>query len=211
MKILERPHRLPLSQRETGVAILLALSLAAVLNGCNRPQAKSGDPPAPEVEVGLPVTKQIVDYVDFTGRTEAMPTIDVRARVSGYLDKVLFREGFDVKEGDVLFLIDPRTYQADYDGKVANLAQAQRPPDPHGVELQAGPEPDREAGDQPGGLRPGRRRPRRGGGGGQGGRSGPAHRRSQPEMDPRRWPPSAAASAGRTSIRATWSWPTTRC
>ena len=77
-----------------------------------------------EVEVGLPVTQQIVDYVDFTGRTEAMPTIDVRARVSGYLDKVLFREGFDVKEGDMLFLIDPRTYQADYDRAGANLAQA---------------------------------------------------------------------------------------
>ena len=53
-----------------------------------------------------------------------MKTIDVRARVSGYLEKVLFREGYDVKEGDVLFLIDPRTYQADYDRAVANLAQA---------------------------------------------------------------------------------------
>ena len=53
-----------------------------------------------------------------------MKSIDVRAQVSGYLDKVLFREGFDVKEGDVLFLIDPRTYQADYDRAVANLAQA---------------------------------------------------------------------------------------
>ena len=53
-----------------------------------------------------------------------MKSIDVRARVSGYLEKVLFREGFDVKEGDTLFLIDPRTYQADYDRAVANLAQA---------------------------------------------------------------------------------------
>ena len=100
------------------------LSLAATLDGCNHSQAKVGEPPIQEVEVGLPVTQQIVDYVDFTGRTEAMPTIDVRARVSGYLEKVLFREGFDVKAGDVLFLIDPRTYQADYDRKVANLAQA---------------------------------------------------------------------------------------
>ena len=97
--------------------LLLVLSLAATLDGCSHSQAKVSEPPIQEVEVGLPVTKQIVDYVDFTGRTEAMPTIDVRARVSGYLDKVLFREGFDVKAGDVLFLIDPRTYQADYDSR----------------------------------------------------------------------------------------------
>ena len=104
--------------------LLLVLSLAATLDGCNHSQAKVSDPPIPEVEVGLPVTKQITDYVDFTGRTEALPTIDVRARVSGYLDKVLFREGFDVKAGETLFLIDPRTYQADYDRAAANLAQA---------------------------------------------------------------------------------------
>ena len=104
--------------------LLLVLLLAVVLNGCSHSQAKISQPPVQEVEVGLPVTKQITDYVDFTGRTEAMPTIDVRARVSGYLEKVLFKEGFDVKEGDVLFVIDPRTYQADYDSKVANLAQA---------------------------------------------------------------------------------------
>ena len=123
--LLKRPHPLPLSRRERGVVqLLLVLSLAVALDGCNHSQAKVGEPPIQEVEVGLPVTKQIVDYVDFTGRTEAMPTIDVRARVSGYLEKVLFREGFDVKEGDVLFLIDPRTYQADYDRAVANLAQA---------------------------------------------------------------------------------------
>ena len=101
---------------------LLLLGLAAC--GCGGPGQKSATPPVQEVEVGLAVTRQIVDYVDFTGRTEAMKTIDVRARVSGYLDRVLFQEGYDVKEGDVLFVIDPRTYQADHDRAVANLAQA---------------------------------------------------------------------------------------
>ena len=104
------------------LVVLLFLGLAAY--GCNGPAQKSAAPPVQDVEVGLPVIRQIVDYVDFTGRTEAMKSIDVRARVSGYLDKVLFREGHEVQEGDVLFLIDPRTYQADYDRAVANLAQA---------------------------------------------------------------------------------------
>ena len=61
-----------------------------------------------EVDVSLPVTHEIVDHEDFTGRMEAVKCIDIRGRVSGYLEKVLFREGFDVKEGDTLFLIDPR-------------------------------------------------------------------------------------------------------
>jgi multidrug efflux pump subunit AcrA (membrane-fusion protein) len=98
--------------------------LCLAVCGCGDPSQKPKSPPLQEVEVGLPVTKPIVDYEDFTGRTEAMRSIDVRARVTGYLEKVLFREGFDVKEGDTLFLIDPRTYQADYDRAVANVAQA---------------------------------------------------------------------------------------
>jgi RND family efflux transporter MFP subunit len=79
---------------------------------------------SPEVEVEVPVTQQIVDHEDFTGRTDGMKSVELRAQVTGYLEKVLFREGFDVKEGDTLFLIDPRTYRADYDRAVANLAQA---------------------------------------------------------------------------------------
>ncbi len=104
------------------LVVFLFLCLAAC--GCGGAPQKPPAAMLAQVEVGLPVTQQIVDYEDFTGRTEAMKSIDMRARVTGYLDKVLFREGFDVKEGDTLFLIDPRTYQADYDRAVANLAQA---------------------------------------------------------------------------------------
>ena len=117
---------------------VLALALLAVLCGCNRSQSKIGDPPVQEVEVGLPVTQQIVDYVDFTGRTEAMRTIDVRARVSGYLEKVLFREGFEVKEGDVLFLIDPRTYQCRLRPGGRQFGPSQGPPGPRGSRLSRG-------------------------------------------------------------------------
>ena len=105
-----------------GRAALWFLCLAVC--GCGGPSPKPSAPSSQEVEVGLPVTQQIVDYEDFTGRTEAMKSIDVRARVTGYLEKVNFREGFEVKDGETLFVIDPRTYQADCDRAVANLAQA---------------------------------------------------------------------------------------
>ena len=98
-----------------------------------------------------------------------------------------FKEGAEVRKAIRCSEIDPRTYQADYDRAVANLAQARA----HLTHLEANykrARPDRDAGHQPGGFRPGRRRPRRGRGGGQGGRSGPAHRRSQPGMHPRDGP-----------------------
>jgi multidrug efflux system membrane fusion protein len=69
----------------------------------------------------------VTDYVDFTGRTQAVNSVNVVARVTGYLDRVPFTEGSEVKAGDVLFEIDPRPYQAQYDqaaGQV-NLYKAQ--------------------------------------------------------------------------------------
>ena len=68
-----------------------------------------------------------------------MKTIDVRARVSGYLEKVLFREGYDVKEGDALFLIDPRTYQADYDRAVGQPGAGPAPTWPAWRPTTSGP------------------------------------------------------------------------
>lgn len=70
------------------------------------------------------MSETVTDFEDFTGTTVAVKGVDVRARVTGYLEKVLFKEGAEVKEGDRLFVIDPRTYQADYDHALANLAQA---------------------------------------------------------------------------------------
>ncbi len=104
--------------------ILLVLALAVVLNGCSRSQTKIGEPPPPEVNVSTPVSREVTDLVEFTGHTESLKTICIRARVSGYLEKVLFKEGAEVCQGDPLFEIDRRTYQADYDRAVANLAQA---------------------------------------------------------------------------------------
>ena len=86
-------------------------------------------PPAepPAIPVSHPVARSVADYVDFTGRTNAIESVDVRARVSGYLVKMPFKEGAEVKKGQLLFEVDPRPYQAQYDqaeGQV-NLYKAQ--------------------------------------------------------------------------------------
>jgi RND family efflux transporter MFP subunit len=101
------------------------LLLCAMIFGCGR--QPPAPPPAkpPEVIVSLPVVKEVTDFEDFTGRTDAVATVQVRARVSGYLDKILFTEGREVKEGDPLFEIDPRTYQDDLDQKESTVAQAE--------------------------------------------------------------------------------------
>jgi RND family efflux transporter MFP subunit len=84
----------------------------------------------PEVLVGRPVVKTITDYEDFTGHTEAMMDVQIRARVSGYLIEGLKdggpnKEGTEVKKGELLFEIDPRTYQADKSKAEAAVAQSQ--------------------------------------------------------------------------------------
>src|ERR1700728_3580690 len=95
--------------------------LSAWLGAC----AKSGDaqaPPAPpQVSVAAVVEKRVKDWDEFTGRFQAVETVEIRPRVSGYIDKVAFKEGGLVKQGDLLFVIDPRPYQADYDRAAADL------------------------------------------------------------------------------------------
>jgi multidrug efflux system membrane fusion protein len=95
--------------------------------GCARraPQIAAAEPVA--VPVSKPVVRQVTDFVDFTGRTEAIQSVDIRPRTTGYLVKMAFEEGAEVKEGELLFIIDPRPYQAQLDqaaGQV-NLYQAQ--------------------------------------------------------------------------------------
>ena len=75
------------------------------------------------VTVSLPVERDVTDHADFTGRTEAVDSVEVRARVWGYLDRVRFREGELVKKGDVLFEIDPRLYRADFERAKGTVAQ----------------------------------------------------------------------------------------
>src|SRR5947209_6817920 len=104
-----------------GSALVLGFCLA--LAGCAHPPSE-GPPTAPTpVTVSYPVERQVTDYADFTGRTAAVDSIDVRARVWGYLEKVNFKEGALVKKGDVLFELDPRPYLALLNQAKAKVAQ----------------------------------------------------------------------------------------
>lgn len=103
------------------------LVLALLLSGCARPPSEAPAPAPIPVTVSHPVQRSVTDYADFTARTAAIDSVEVRARVWGYLDKVFFKEGELVKKGDVLFEVDPRPYQAALDlnqGQV-QLAEAQ--------------------------------------------------------------------------------------
>ena len=143
--------------------ILLIGSVLAALGGCHGQPAQVAPPQPPAVPVTRPVQQEVTDYVDFTGRTDAVQALDVRARVTGYLIRMPFKEGSEVRgdgrprgavgvvgllaaplgpgplvaaaflfpgqcqQGDLLFEIDPRPYQAQLDqakGQV-NLYQAQ--------------------------------------------------------------------------------------
>src|ERR1700685_1430976 len=93
---------------------------ALVLGGC----ARSGGPGAaapPEVSVAPVIEKRVKDWDEFTGRLQAVETVEIRPRVTGYIDKVAFAEGSLVKRGALLFVIDPRPYQADYDHAAADV------------------------------------------------------------------------------------------
>ncbi len=110
-----RRSRLPLS----------ALALAAALaGGCGHGHGANKTSKPAEVIVTQPVTAELVDYQDFTGRLSAVKSVDMTARVSGYLEWIHFNEGDVVQKGAKLFSIDPRTYQAKYDKAVADLARS---------------------------------------------------------------------------------------
>src|SRR5580700_8557223 len=102
---------------------ILVPALCAILAGCARAPSGAPAPPPTTVAVSYPIERYVTDYTDFTGRTAAVDSVEVRAHVWGYLDKVNFKEGDLVKKGDVLFELDPRPYQALLDQAKGKVAQ----------------------------------------------------------------------------------------
>ena len=100
------------------------LICTAAVAGCNNAPAALGPPKAPEVVVGRSIEQDVTDYEEFQGKTEAEKAVDVRAHVSGYLDRFNFKDGAEVHEKDVLFEIDPRPFAAELERAEAVVNQS---------------------------------------------------------------------------------------
>jgi RND family efflux transporter MFP subunit len=98
--------------------------LAAVVSGCARNEAAPAPPAPPAVDVAKVLTRDITEFDEFTGRFEAVERVEIRPRVSGYISSVNFEQGHEVRKGDVLFVIDPRPYDAEHKRAKAELARA---------------------------------------------------------------------------------------
>ena len=115
----------PTSLKLLGVTAAL-LPLALGLAGCEpgQPRAASAPPPPPQVTVTKPTKRLVTEQEEYVGRFVAVDAIEVRARVSGYLDAIHFKDGQLVKKGDLLFTIDRRPFEASLAQAEANLSQA---------------------------------------------------------------------------------------
>ncbi len=113
----------PTSTQTIRVALVLALATLVVSCG-DQKKKQSGAPPPPKVTVATPVKRTLTDFDEYVGRFAAVDSVEVRARVSGYLDSVDFKDGQMVKTGDLLFTIDKRSFQNAVDQARAVLVQA---------------------------------------------------------------------------------------
>lgn len=104
----------------TGLLTILVVAVA----GCAKPPPPAAEAPPPAVTVAHPIEEEVQDFEEFTGRVEGSQFVQIRARVSGYLDTIYFKPGTLVKEGDKLFQIDPRPYAATLEQAEGSLGQA---------------------------------------------------------------------------------------
>ena len=101
----------------------IVVAVAVSSAGCSSHSANAGAPPPPEVGVASVLTQSVQAWDEFNGRVGAVETVSLRPRVSGYIDRVAYKEGGEVKQGDLLFVIDPRPYR---DALASAQAQLER-------------------------------------------------------------------------------------
>jgi multidrug efflux system membrane fusion protein len=104
--------------------LLTPLAFTVILAACVRTAAQQATPPPPQVGVAPVVERDVTEWDEFTGRLQAVDSVQVRPRVSGYVSAVCFSEGAMVRKGDLLFQIDSRPFQADVDRLQAELTRA---------------------------------------------------------------------------------------
>jgi RND family efflux transporter MFP subunit len=129
------PILLMLTRRHAITGLLIMSALAS----CKRVAPGAGGPPqavTPEVTVAKPIAQRLKDWDEFTGRLTSRERVDIHSRVSGYLTQVSFKEGTEVKAGDLLFTIDPRPYEAIVERAEALLSQAKTTSELAGVEAK---------------------------------------------------------------------------
>jgi multidrug efflux system membrane fusion protein len=107
-----------------GAGMILLLAVAACGDSGAQNNVQKGTPPAPLVTVAAPVKRSVVDRDEYVGRFVAVDSVEIRARVSGYLDAVHFTDGAIVKQGEILFTIDQRPFKAALDQARADLQRA---------------------------------------------------------------------------------------
>jgi membrane fusion protein, multidrug efflux system len=104
------------------LTLLLACTILVVVFGCQGEQSgNTNDKNPPAVPVALPVEREVTPYEEFNGQLNAVDMVDLKARVTGFVTKYPFREGSEVRKGDLLFEIDPRPYQAQLDNALAQV------------------------------------------------------------------------------------------
>ncbi|MEG3192483.1 efflux RND transporter periplasmic adaptor subunit [Lysobacter sp. D1-1-M9] len=106
------------------LALAAGVSIALAIAGCGSQAATNEAMPPPQVSVAPVLSKQVRQWDDFTGRVAAVETVELRPRVSGYVERVAYTEGQLVGKGDLLFVIDQRRYQAELDRALAELERA---------------------------------------------------------------------------------------
>jgi len=104
--------------------VLVMTLLVMMFAACESQRNEYAEPPPQKVTVAQPVQQEVTNYLEFTGTTRAVEEVEVRARVSGFLQSMHFTPGTNVAKGDLLFVIDPREYQAELDAAKAELGSA---------------------------------------------------------------------------------------